>query len=158
MVRERQQVLGAACNMNQKFKSLSGLSFQRLNRLVSHNVNKVGKKGITPVRGLYLEKSSYQTEFQMRHIDREVASPNREYVHRYKGYLELNNRKPRTTAKRINELRFILEYLLPGAKLATLEDMERIVKIINTAERRNIYGNEMNVDRATVSKRSSSRH
>ncbi len=48
-----------------------------------------------PVRGLYLEKSSYQAEFQMRHIDMEVASPNREYAHKHKDYLELNNRKPR---------------------------------------------------------------
>ena len=62
--------------------SLSGLSFQRLNSSVSHNVNKVGKKGTMPVRGLYLEKSSYQTEFQMKHIDKEVASPNREYAHK----------------------------------------------------------------------------
>ena len=76
-------------------RSLSGLSFQSLNSPVSHKVNKVGKKGAMPVRGLYLEKSSYQAEFQMRHIDMEVASPNREYAHKHKDYLELNNRKPR---------------------------------------------------------------
>ena len=84
------------------------------------------------MRGLYLEKSSYQTEFQMRHIDREVASPNREYAHMYKEYLELNNRKPRTTAKRMNEIRFILRVLPKDAKLATRRDIENaVIKIKN---------------------------
>ena len=106
-----------------------------------------------PVGGLYLEKSSYQTEYQMKHIDKEFASPNKDYAHRYKDYLELNNRRPRTTAKRINELRFILEYLPPDAKLATLEDMESMVKAINTAKRRDIHSNETDMDRVTVSKR-----
>ena len=106
-----------------------------------------------PVRGLYLEKSSYQTEFQMRHIDREVASPNREYAHGYKDYLELNNRKPRTTAKRMNEIRVILRYLPPDAKLATKGDIGRAVLAINNAKRRDMHGNETNVDIATISKR-----
>ena len=90
------------------------------------------------MRGLYLEKSSYQTEFQMRHIDREVASPNREYAHGYKEYLELNNRKLRITAKRMNEIRFILRVLPKDAKLAT---------------RRDINGNLTNNDLAILSKR-----
>ena len=96
---------------------------------------------------MYLEKGAYLTESQMKHIDRDVPEPNRTYAHKYKDYLELNNRRPRTTAKRINELCFILEYLPPDAKLATLEDMERMVKAINTAKRRDIYGNETDVDR-----------
>jgi hypothetical protein len=134
--------------------SLSGLSFQRLNSPVSHNVNKVGKKGTMPVRGLYLEKSSYQTEFQMKHIDKEIASPNRDYAHKYKDYLELNNRKPRTTAKRMNEIRVILRYLPPDAKLATKEDIGQVVLAINNAKRRDMHGNETNVDIATISKSS----
>jgi hypothetical protein len=106
-----------------------------------------------PVRGLYLEKSSYQTEFQMRHIDREVASPNREYAHGYKEYLELNNRKPRTTAKRMNEIRFILRVLPKDAKLATRRDIKNAVMAINKGKSRDINGNLTNNDLAILSKR-----
>ncbi len=69
---------------------------------------------------MYLEKGAYLTESQMKHIDRGVQEPNRTYAHKYKDYLELNNRRPRTTAKRINELRFILKRLPQDAKLATI--------------------------------------
>ena len=117
------------------------------------HVNKVDKKGTMPLRGLYLEKSSYQTEFQMRHIDREVASPNREYAYRYKEYLELNNRKPRTTAKRMNEIRFILRVLPKDAKLATRRDVENAVMAINKGKSRDINGNLTNNDLAILSKR-----
>lgn len=124
-----------------------------MNAPLSHNVNKVGKKGTKPVRGLYLEKSSYQTEFQMRHIDMEASPQNREYAYKWKDYLELNNRKPRTTAKRMNELRLILRFLPLDAKLATKEDIERAIKCINTAKRHDMYGNETTVELATITKR-----
>ncbi len=67
-----------------------------------------------------------------------MQEPNRTYAHKYREYLELNNRRPRTTAKRINELRFILKHLPPDAKQATIQDMERMVMAINTAKRRDI--------------------
>ena len=113
----------------------------------------MGKKGITPVRGMYLEKGAYLTDSQMKHIDRDVQEPNRTYAHKYREYLELNNRRPRTTAKRINELRFILKHLPPDAKQATIQDMERMVMAINTAKRRDIHGIDTNVDMAIVTKR-----
>ena len=89
----------------------------------------------------------------MRHIYREVASPNREYAYRYKKYLELNNRKPRTTAKRMNEIRFILRVLPKDAKLATRRDVENVVMTINKGKSRDINGNLTNNDLAILSKR-----
>ena len=102
---------------------------------------------------MYLDKNQYLADFGLRHIDKEIASPNREYAHKYNEYLELNNRKPRTTARRINELRLILRYLPSDAKLATKEDIEHVVLAINNAKRRDMNGNETTVELALITKR-----
>ena len=54
----------------------------------------------------YLKDGAYRTESQMRMIDKEVAGPNRGYVYAYKNYLELNNRKEKTLARRMADMRF----------------------------------------------------
>ncbi len=53
----------------------------------------------------------------------------------------------------MNEIRVILKYLPLDAKLATKEDIGRVVLAINNAKRHDMHGNETNVDIATISKR-----
>ena len=62
--------------------------------------------------------------------------------------MELNNRKSRTVAKRLGELRYVLLLLKKDAKKATKEDIEEVVMGINKARRR-----DTNIELATITKR-----
>ena len=59
----------------------------------------------------YLNNGKYRVASELRMIDRELPEPNRSYAIGYKEYLELNNRKGQTIARRLGELRFILKSL-----------------------------------------------
>ena len=48
---------------------------------------------------------------QLQMIEKDFGEPNRGYAFAYKEYLELNNRKARTIARRLGDLRFILRTL-----------------------------------------------
>ncbi len=67
--------------------------------------------------------------------------------------MELNNRKARTIARRLGDLRFILRVLPKDAKLATRKDIENVVMAINKGKSRDINGNPTNNDLAILSKR-----
>ena len=59
----------------------------------------------------YLDNWEYRTASQLNMIAKEFEEPNRGYAFAYKEYLELNNRKARTIARRLGDLRFILRTL-----------------------------------------------
>ena len=75
----------------------------------------------------YLDNGEYRTASQLNMIVKEFEEPNRGYAFAYKEYLELNNRKARTIARRLGDLRFILRVLPKDAKLATRKDIENLV-------------------------------
>ena len=101
----------------------------------------------------YLDNGEYRTASQLNMIAKEFEEPNRGYAFAYKEYLELNNRKARTIARRLGDLRFILRVLPKDAKLATRKDIENVVMAINKVKSRDINGNLTNNDLAILSKR-----
>ncbi len=101
----------------------------------------------------YLDNGEYRTASQLNMIVKEFEEPNRGYAFAYKEYLELNNRKARTIARRLGDLRFILRVLPKDAKLATRKDIENVVMAINKGKSRDISGNPTNNDLAILSKR-----
>ena len=101
----------------------------------------------------YLENGEYRTASQLNMIAKEFGEPNRSYAFAYKEYLELNNRKARTIARRLGDLRFILRVLPKDAKLATKKDIENVVMAINKGKTRNYNGDPTNKDLAILSKR-----
>ena len=87
----------------------------------------------------YLENGEYRTASQLNMITKEFSEPNRSYAFAYKEYLELNNRKARTIARRLGDLRFILRVLPKDAKLATRKDIENVVMAINKGKSTIMY-------------------
>ena len=83
----------------------------------------------------YLHEGDYRLAVELRVIEREIAEPNRTYMMGYKRNLELNNRKPKTMARRLQELRYLLIELKKDAKQATKEDIEDLVLKINKSEK-----------------------
>ena len=101
----------------------------------------------------YLNDGAHRSERQLAMVDREIAEPNRSYVHAYKTYLELNNRDKKTLARRMSEMRFLMQYLPKDAKLATREEIERVVLAINNGKVKDHNGKLTGRDLATISKR-----
>lgn len=101
----------------------------------------------------YLENVEYRMASQLQMIKKEFREPNRGYAFAYKQYLELNNRKARTIARRLGDLQFILRVLPKNAKLAIRKDIENVVMAINKGKSRDINGNPTNNDLAILSKR-----
>jgi type I restriction enzyme M protein len=94
---------------------LLGLKVQRYDAL-THNEYKSGKTDIRLMDRTYLNNGEYRVASELRMVDRELPEPNRSYTIGYKEYLELNNRKGKTIARRLGELRFILKSLNKDAK------------------------------------------
>ena len=68
-----------------------------------------------------------------------------------KGYLEANNKKTLTIYRRLSELRFILKIIgKKDAKVLTREDVEGIVRQINTAKRKSPDGTFTDIDLANI--------
>jgi len=87
----------------------------------------------------YLEDGEYRLNSELKKLRELVAEPNRSYAMGYRDHLELNNRKYRTIARRLGELRYML--LLLGnvdAKKATREDMENVIRLTNRSKMANI--------------------
>ena len=133
-------------------KALSRLNVQGYD-VFAHNGNKAGKINTTHMSRRYLENGEYRTASQLNMIAKEFSEPNRGYAFAYKEYLELNNRKARTIARRLGDLRFILRVLPKDAKLATKKDIENVVMAINKGKTRDYNGNPTNKDLAILSKR-----
>ena len=101
----------------------------------------------------YLEHGEYRMASQLNMIAKEFSEPNRGYAFAYKEYLELNNRKARTIARRLGDLRFILRVLPKDAKKATKEDIEKVVLAINKGKSRDEKGNLTEKNLAIPTKR-----
>lgn len=101
----------------------------------------------------YLHDGEYRVAIELRMIDREVPEPNRSYAIAYKDYLDLNDRKPKTIARRLGELRFVLKALNMDAKKATLKDIEEVVRKINKGKRRDGKGKDTKTELAGITKR-----
>jgi integrase/recombinase XerD len=86
----------------------------------------------------YLHEGDYRLAVELRVIGRELQEPNRSYALGYKRFLELNNRKPKTIARRLQELRSILKEFRKDAKAATRENIEAIAIWINGSTRASI--------------------
>jgi integrase/recombinase XerD len=96
----------------------------------------------------YLHDGEYRVSVELRRLKTEIREPNATYALGFKDYLELNNRKPRTVAKRLGELRYVLLLLKKDAKKATKDDIEAVVRAINKGRRR-----DTNQELATFTKR-----
>ena len=101
----------------------------------------------------YLDNGEYKTASQLQMIEKEFGEPNRGYAFAYKEHLELNNRKARTIARRLGDLRFILRVLPKDAKKAARKDIENVVMAINKGKSRDQNGDLTNKDLAILSKR-----
>ena len=49
----------------------------------------------------YFKEGAYKVNLELDRMDKDFKSPNRNYAFDYKSYLELNNRKEKTIARRI---------------------------------------------------------
>ena len=101
----------------------------------------------------YLENGEYRMASQLQMIEKEFGEPNRGYAFAYKEYLELNNRKARTIARRLGDLRFILRVLPKDAKKATKKDIEKVVLAINKGKSRDSGGTLTDKNLAIPTKR-----
>ena len=84
----------------------------------------------------YLHDGEYRLAVELNSLEEEIVEPNRTYAIGYKDYLELNNRKQRTLARRLGELSYILQLLNKDAKKTTKEDVEALIRAINKGRRR----------------------
>ncbi len=116
----------------------SGLKIKRYD-VLSHNEHKAGEIDTGHMSRRYLDNGEYRTASQLNMIAKEFEEPNRGYAFAYKEYLELNNRKARTIARRLGDLRFILRVLPKDAKLATRKDIENVVMAINKGKSREVF-------------------
>ncbi len=101
----------------------------------------------------YLNNGEYRVASELRMVDRELPEPNRSYAIGYKEYLELNNRKGKTIARRLGELRFILKSLNKDARQTDRKDIEQVVMAINKGKRRDQNGKGTSIDLASITKR-----
>ena len=90
----------------------------------------------------YLQEGEYRVNSELKRLMEEIPEPNSEYALGYKRFLELNNRKQKTIARRLEELRYVLRLIEHDAKKATKQDIERVVMAINKAKRRDSRGKE----------------
>ena len=74
----------------------------------------------------YLHDGEYKVSVELKKLKKELPEPNIRYALAYKDYLELNNRKSMTVAKRLGELRYVLIVLKKDAKKVKKEDIEEI--------------------------------
>ncbi len=132
--------------------ALSGLKVQRYAAL-TRNEYKSGKADIRLMDRTYLNNGEYRVASELRMVDRELPEPNRSYAIGYKEYLELNNRKGKTIARRLGELRFILKSLNKDARQADRRDTEQVVMAINKGKRRDQNGKGTSIDLASITKR-----
>ena len=132
--------------------ALSELKIKRYDFL-SHNEHKAGEIDTGHMSRRYLDNGEYRTASQLNMIAKEFEEPNRGYAFAYKEYLELNNRKARTIARRLGDLRFILRVLPKDAKLATRKDIENVVMAINKGKSRDEKGNLTDKNLAIPTKR-----
>lgn len=90
------------------------------------------KKDKNTVAPSYFRLGEYRHELELRKIGNEIQEPNLSYVKDYDRYMELQNKKPQTLYRRLDELRYSLNLLgKKDAKKATKEDIEKIVLSIN---------------------------
>lgn len=83
-----------------------------------------------PIVKDYLHDGTFRLEYAMRKVS-ELPAPNKDYALEYKRNMELADRKERTQARRLHELRFILKLLDKDARQATKKDIEDLVLRIN---------------------------
>ena len=100
----------------------------------------------------YLQEGEYRVNSELKRLMEEIPEPNSEYALGYKRFLELNNRKQKTIARRLEELRYVLRLIEHDAKKATKQDIERVVMAINKAKRRDSRGKETGADLASITK------
>lgn len=91
------------------------------------------------VKPHYLQEGTYKVNLEVNKIREEFQNPERIAI-QYKRFLELNNRKEKTIARRLEELRHILKLLPKDAKKTTKEDIERVVMAINKANPQDSQG------------------
>ena len=104
------------------------------------------------VKPHYLQEGAYKVNLEVNKIKEEFQNPNREYALQYKRFLELNNRKEKTIARRLEELRHVLKLLPKDAKKATKDDIEKVVMALNKAKRQDSQGRQTNQDLASITK------
>jgi len=89
-------------------------------------------------KATYLNSGRRILGYEARLIERNVQEPNRGYLFKYADFLSLNNRKERTLAKRLNELRAVCGLgVCKDFKKLEKEDVEEIVRRVNVMEVRN---------------------
>ena len=81
----------------------------------------------------YLHDGGYRLDYALRKVE-EMPEPNRSYLIDYKRHMELQDRKERTMARRLHELRYSLNLLGKDTKLATMKDIENLVLKINRSD------------------------
>ena len=100
----------------------------------------------------YLQEGEYRVNSELKRLMEEIPESNSEYALGYKRFLELNNRKQKTIARRLEELRYVLRLIEQDAKKATKQDIERVVMAINKAKRRDSRGKETEAYLASITK------
>ncbi len=79
----------------------------------------------------YLTNGDYAVRKEMERVSKDYKDPNKSYALEWARFLELHDRKSRTVAKRLHELRFILDSIGKDAKKCDRKDIERLVLAIN---------------------------
>ena len=87
-------------------------------------------KGIT-MEAEYLHAGKREVEYMLGKVKEELTEPNISYVLKYVEHMQIEAKDPKTIARHLQELRFILGRLKKDAKQACKEDLEKIVLAVN---------------------------
>ncbi len=117
-----------------------------------YKVAKITDRSMGLKKPHYLKEGAYKVGLELNRIAKDFQKPNKDYAFDYKSYLELNNRKEKTIARRLEELRHVLELLPKDAKKATKQDIEKAVLEINKTKKRDHNGRETDQDLAQVTR------
>lgn len=79
----------------------------------------------------YLHNGERLVEYMLGRVNKELAEPNLDYVLKYVEHMRIEAKNPRTIARHLRELRFILGELKKDAKQACEEDLEKVVLAVN---------------------------
>ena len=89
----------------------------------------------------YLQEGEYRVNSELKRLMEEIPKPNSEYALDYKRFLELNNRKQKTIARRLEELRYVEQMAY-----------EKVVMTINKTKRKDLRRKETEAYLASITK------
>lgn len=115
-------------------KSPPGASLEK--RGASSQVNKYRPKdSIAVMESKYLNNGDALVGYRVGKINKEIPQPNLNYLLKYIEHMRIEGKNPRTIARHLREMRFVLSILKIDAIQATKEDIEKVVLNVNTSKK-----------------------